>query len=72
LNIQVINFPKRNNPSTSVLRKPNNKYNVTPPNSNVSWKFNKMAGTSYFRTARTHCTDKRTAKPIKNNSLYGT
>ena len=59
LNIRVINFPKQINPMTSVLRKPNNKYNITPPNSNVSWKFKKMAGVSYFHTARTHCTDKK-------------
>ena len=59
LNIRVINFPKVDSPTTSVLRKSNNKYNITPPNSNVSWKFKKMAGTSYFRTARTHCTDKK-------------
>ena len=39
LNIRVINFLKVNSPTTSVLRKSNNKYNITPPNSNVSWKF---------------------------------
>ena len=48
-----------NSLKTSVLRKPNNKYNITPPNSNVSWKFKKMAGVSYFHTARTHCTNKK-------------
>ena len=39
LNIRDITFPKVNSPTTSVLRKSNNKYNITPPNSNVSWKF---------------------------------
>ena len=34
-----LTFPKVDSPTTSDLRKSNNKYNITPPNSNVSWKF---------------------------------
>ena len=45
-----------------MLRKSNSKYNITPPNSNVPWKFKKLAGIGYFRTARTHCMDIRELK----------
>ena len=38
-NIRVINFPKVNNPTTSVLRKSNNKYNITPPNQMLAGNF---------------------------------
>ena len=48
-----------NNTIHTVLRKQNNKYNIIPPNSNVAWKYKKMAGNGYFRTARTHCSTSR-------------
>ena len=59
LNIGILNFPSFANPFTTVLRKQNNKYNIIPPNSNVAWKYKKMAGNGYFRTAQTHCTTPR-------------
>ena len=65
LNIRIFNFPSFENPFTTVLRKQNNKYNIIPPNSNVAWKYKKMAGNGYFRTARTHCTT-----PRERNNQY--
>ena len=62
LNIKVINFPTKLNPYTTILRKKTCKYNITPPNSNVAWKFKKLAGYGYFRTVHTHCTDIRELK----------
>ena len=59
LNIKVLNFSTKINPYTTVLRKQNSIYNITPPNSNVAWKFKKLAGYGYFRTVHTHCTDIR-------------
>ena len=54
LNIRIYNDPTSSHPVTSVLRKPNNKYNITPPTSNTHGKYKRMAGSTYFRTARTH------------------
>ena len=58
-NIKVLNFSLKLAPYTTVLRKQNSKYNITPTQSNVAWKFEKLAGHGYFRTAHTHCTDVR-------------
>ena len=62
LNIKVLNFPSDPKPFTTVLRKQNNKYNIIPPNSNVAWRYKNMAGTGYFRTARSHCNNVRERK----------
>ena len=52
LNIRIYNKPGLVNPLTTVLRKPNNKYNIIPPDSNVAHHYKKMAGLSYFRTIK--------------------
>ena len=54
LNIKIFNMPGENKPITTVLRKPNSKFDIIPFNSNVSLKYKKMAGLGYFRTIRTH------------------
>ena len=41
-------------PFTTVLQNENNKYNIISQNSNTHQKYKKMAGLSYFKTARTH------------------
>ena len=55
LNIRVYIPSNGLEPFTTVLRKENNKYNITPPTSNVSQKYKNMAGLGYFRTARMLC-----------------
>ena len=54
LNIRIYNNPKTKVPLTTVLRKSQNKYNIIPPNSNTHKRYKRMAGLSYFKTARTH------------------
>lgn len=54
LNIRMYNNPLTNVPYTTVLRKPQNKYNIIPPGSNTHSKYKKMAGLSYFNTTRSH------------------
>ena len=54
LNIRIYNNPKAKVPLTTVLRKSQNKYNIIPPNSNTHKRYKRMAGLSYFKTARTH------------------
>jgi len=54
LNIKIFNIPGENRPTTTVLRKPNSKFDVIPFNSNVSLKYKRMAGLGYFRTIKTH------------------
>ena len=55
LNIKLFNSPKMQEPFTSVLRKKHAKYCVIPPSSNTVPAFKKCAGSTYFRTAKTHC-----------------
>ena len=55
LNIRVYIPSNGLEPFPTVLRKENNKYNITPPTSNVSKKYKNMAGLGYFRTARMLC-----------------
>ena len=52
LNIRIYIKPGSINPLTTVLKKPNNKYIIIPPNSNVAHHYKKMAGLSYFRTVK--------------------
>ena len=59
LNIRIYNDPHSSKPFTTVLRKENNKYNIIPPNSNTHQKYKKMAGLSYFKTARTHSSSEK-------------
>ena len=59
LNIRIYNDPHSSMPFTTVLRKENNKYNIIPPNSNTHQKYKKMAGLSYFKTARTHSSSEK-------------
>ena len=54
LNIRVYNNPLNNKPFTTVLRKARNKYNIIPPNSNTHRRYKKMAGLSYYNTAKMH------------------
>ena len=54
LNIRLYNNPKTNIPFTTVLRKSQNKYNIIPPSSNTHKRYKRMAGLSYFHTARMH------------------
>ena len=54
LNIRLYNNPKTMVPLTTVLRKSQNKHNIIPPNSNTHKRYMRMAGLSYFHTARTH------------------
>ena len=63
LNIRIYNNPNSNKPFTTVLRKSNNKYNIIPPNSNTHPRYKRMAGLSYFNTARMHTT---TRKELEN------
>ena len=53
LNIRIYKDPTSSRPLTSLLRKPNNKYNITPANSNTHVKYKRKAGYGYFRTAGT-------------------
>ena len=62
LNIRIYNDPNSSRPFTTVLRKENNKYNIIPPNSNTHKKYKKMAGLSYFKTARTHSSSNQELK----------
>ena len=41
LNIKIFNVPGENTPTTTVLRKPNSKFDIIPFNSNVSLKYKK-------------------------------
>ena len=50
LNIKIFNIPGEKTPPTTVLRKPNSKFDIIPFNSNVSLKYKKMAGLGYFKT----------------------
>ena len=54
LNIRICNDPHSSIPFTTVLQNENNKYNIISQNSNTHQKYKKMAGLSYFKTARTH------------------
>ena len=63
LNIRIYNNPKTKIPLTTVLRKSQNKYNIIPPNSNTHKRYKRMAGLSYFKTARTHTS---TSKELQN------
>ena len=54
LNIRVYNNPINDRPFTTVLRKAQNKYNIIPPNSNTHKRYKKMAGLSYYNTAKMH------------------
>ena len=54
LNISIFNYPVVNYPITSVLRKPNSKYDVIPFHSNVNNRYKRMAGLQYFKTNKTH------------------
>ena len=44
LNIKIFSIPGELNPTTTVLRKANTKYDIIPFISNVSVKYKKMAG----------------------------
>ena len=58
LNIRIFNDPSSTTPYTSVLRKDNFKYDIIPENSNVNDHYKLMAGSTYFRTTRTHSSSK--------------
>ena len=63
LNIRIYNNPSSSIPYTTVLRKSQNKYNIIPPNSNTHPRYKRMAGLSYFNTARMHTV---TRKELEN------
>ena len=54
----LFNDPSSTTPYTSVLRKDNFKYDIIPENSNVNDHYKLMAGSTYFRTTRTHSSSK--------------
>ena len=62
LNIRIYNNLLTNEPYTTVLRKPQNKYKIIPPGSNTHSKYKQMAGLSYFNTARTHTVTRKECK----------
>ena len=51
LNIKILNIPGEKTPTTTVLRKPNSKFDIIPFSSNVSLKYKKIG---YFKTIKTH------------------
>ena len=51
---KFLNIRIYNDPTCSVLWKPNNKYSITPPSYNTPYLFKRMAGLTYFRTTRMH------------------
>ena len=48
LNIRIYKDPTSSPPLTSLLRKPNNKYNITPANSNTHVKYKERLGMGIF------------------------
>ena len=47
-------MPGEKTPRTTVLRKPNSKFDIKPLYLNVSLKYKRMAGLGYFKTIKTH------------------
>ncbi len=66
LNIRCINNPKSESAITTILRKKNCKYNIIIPTSNVEDSYKKCAGSTYFRTIKTHVNDKLESKRQKD------
>ena len=65
LKIKIFNIPGEKHPTTTILRKPNSKYDIIPFNSNVSLKFRKMVGLGYYITIKTHtCTEEEKLQQI--------
>ena len=65
LNIKIFNIPGEKHPTTTILRKPNSKFDIIPFNSNVSNKYKKMAGLGYYKTIKTHtCTEEEKVQQL--------
>ena len=67
LNLRIYNLDGHKKAITTILRKKNCKYVITPPHSNTDPIFKKCAGQTYYNMVKTHCTDKK--EKIRQNSV---